>query len=104
MLISYRGVVEGGKVRLQGSATLPEGTEVVVVAASIPLLSVEEQKKRLAQLAAEKPDEWREPFDALLHAWDESQPTELEAQPLSDTELETLIQQAREEVYAERRA
>jgi len=98
-MISYPGVVEGGKVRLIDAA-LPDGTEVVVVAVAQPLPSVEEQIQRLQAIP---PEEWRKPFEAAIRAWDESEPAELEGQPLSDSELSALIEEAREEVYAKRR-
>ncbi len=96
-LVSYQGVVEGGKVRLIG-ATLPDGVKVIVVAPQLP--SVEEQIKHLEAVS---PDEWRKPFEAAIRAWDESEPAELEDQPLSDAELSALIEEAREEVYAKSR-
>ncbi len=96
MLATYHGVVEHGLVRLRDGA-LPEGAEVVVVVWKPP--SVEEQERRLAALSAE---EWRKPFEAVRRAWDESAPTELEGESLSDDELNTLVHQAREEADAQR--
>src|SRR3990172_8797253 len=102
MLATYRGVVEGGKVRLQ-DAVLPEGAEVVVVALERNYPPVDAQAQRLAKLVAEGPEEWHKPFDAIRRAWEASEPAELEGQPLAEDELNVLIEQVREEVYAEGR-
>jgi hypothetical protein len=92
MLVSYRGVVgKDGAVRLLDAA-LPFGVQVVVVAQE--QLSVEEQIKRLEALS---PELWRKPFEAVHHAWEQSEPAELEDEALSDDELVTLVHQAREE-------
>jgi len=92
MLISYRGVVENGKVRLRDTVVLPEGAEVIVVTQQP--LSLEEQERRLAAL---HPEEWRRSFDAVRRAWDESEPAELEGETLSDDELNAIVHLARTE-------
>jgi hypothetical protein len=97
MATAFQGVIEKGQIRWVGVAP-PEGTLVVVVPQEPP--SVDEQIKRLQAIP---PAEWRKSFEAVLCAWDESEPAELEDQPLSDDELKTLIEQAREQVYAQRR-
>ncbi len=97
MLATFQGVVERGGVRWIGTAP-PVGTLVVVVARELP--SVEDQ---IARLQAIPPDEWRKSFEPLYRAWDESEPAELEGQRLSEAELQALIEQAREEVYAAQR-
>lgn len=51
MLISYRGVVDGGQVRLREAVTLPEGTEVIVTILSTEVDSDEPTDKELAHLA-----------------------------------------------------
>lgn len=92
MLISYRGVVENGKVRLRDTVLLPEGAEVIVVTQQP--LSLEEQERRLAALP---PEEWHRSFDAVRRAWDESEPAELEGETLSDDELNAIVHLARTE-------
>jgi len=92
MLISYRGVVENGKVRLRDTVLLPEGAEVIVVTQQP--LSLEEQERRLAALPSE---EWHRSFDAVRRAWDESESAELEGETLSDDELNAIVHLARTE-------
>ena len=96
-LNSYQGVVEGGKVRLL-NATLPDGVKVVVVAPDA-LPSIEEQLERQRSLSAE---EWRKPFEAIRRAWEESEPTDREAETMTDGELNALMHEAREEVHQEK--
>jgi hypothetical protein len=51
MLISYRGVVDGGRVRLREAVTLPEGTEVIVTVLSTEVDLGEPTDEELAHLA-----------------------------------------------------
>jgi hypothetical protein len=93
-LTAYHGVVEEeGIVRLRQAPPLPAGTEVVVVVAQ-PVLSLEEQERRLAALS---PEEWRRPFDAVEAAWDASEPAPDEAHLPSDEELVALVHEVRQE-------
>ncbi|HUX75405.1 MAG TPA: hypothetical protein VMY40_02045 [Anaerolineae bacterium] len=94
VLTAYHGVVEEeGIVRLCQAPSLPAGTEVVVVVAQ-PVLSLEEQERRLAALS---PEEWRRPFDAVQAAWDASEPALDEGHLPSDEELVALVHEARQE-------
>lgn len=85
MLVSYHGIVKNGKVEIT-NAHLPDGTEVVIVTQS-PLLSVEEQKKRLATLSEK---EWRQPFEVYAQILKENA-AEADIAALSDTELNDLL-------------
>jgi hypothetical protein len=51
MLISYRGVVDGGQVRLHEAVTLPEGTEVIVTVLPTEIEPGEPTDEELAHLA-----------------------------------------------------
>lgn len=91
VLTTYHGIVEKeGIVRVREGALLPAGTEVIIVAAE--LASLEEQKRRLANIS---PAEWRQPFDAVRAAWDTSEPAPGEDDLPSDDELVALVRQAR---------
>ncbi len=92
-LTTYRGVMEkDGLVRLRHAPALPVGTEVLVVAAQ-PLLSLEEQKRRLAALS---PEEWRKPFDEFAAVVAQEQ-VEVDIADVSDEELVALVHEAREQ-------
>ncbi len=92
-LTTYRGVMEkDGLVRLRHAPALPVGTEVLVVAAQ-PLLSLEEQKRRLADLS---PEEWRKPFDEFAAVVAQEQ-VEVDIADVSDEELVALVHEAREQ-------
>ncbi len=92
-LTTYRGVVEkDGLVRLRHAPALPVGTEVLVVAAQ-PLLSLKEQKRRLAALS---PEEWRKPFDEFAPVVAQEQ-AEVDIADVSDEELVALVHEAREQ-------
>jgi hypothetical protein len=97
MATTFQGVIEKRQIRWIG-APPPEGTLVVVMPQEPP--PIDEQIKRLQAIPS---DDWRKSFQAVLRAWDESAPAELEGQPLSDDELQALIERAREEVHAQRR-
>jgi hypothetical protein len=91
ILTTYHGVVEKeGIVRVREGALLPAGTEVIIVAAE--LASLEDQKRRLANIS---PAEWRQPFDAVRAAWNASEPAPEEGDLPSDDELVALVRQAR---------
>jgi hypothetical protein len=63
---------------------------VIIVAAE--LASLEEQKRRLANISA---SEWQQPFDAVRAAWDTSEPVPGEGDLPSGEELVALVRQAR---------
>jgi hypothetical protein len=91
MLVSYRGIVKNGKVEVT-DAQLPDGTEVVVVT-QISVSSAEEQKRRLAALSD---SEWNRPFETYVRILKEN-PAEADSDTLSDTELNDLLHEARQE-------
>lgn len=66
-LVSYTGVVEGGRIRLL-NATLPDGVKVVVVALET-LPSVEEQIERQGNLSAPQDRPENKRALALLDEW-----------------------------------
>lgn len=89
-LTTYRGVYRDGKIELK-DASLPEGTEVVVVAQHLP--SIEDQKKRLAAIPKE---EWEARFDEYDKLLSENPPGK-DADAISDEELVALVHEVREE-------
>ena len=91
MLVSYRGIVKNGKIEVT-DVQLPDGTEVVVVT-QIPVSSVEEQKRRLATLSDR---DWDQPFETYVRILKEN-PAEADIDTLSDTELNDLLHEARQE-------
>lgn len=90
-LTTYRGVIRDGKIELK-DASLPDGTEVVVVAQQ-PLPSIAEQKKRLAAIPKE---EWEARFDEYDKLLAEN-PAEKDIDEISDEELVALVHEVREE-------
>jgi hypothetical protein len=91
MLVTYRGVVQDGKVLFRDASELPDGTEVVVVVER-PYLSVEEQEERLAHLTVR---EWQAPFNALSEAIEEN-PADADLESISDEALVELVHRLRE--------
>jgi hypothetical protein len=93
VLTTYHGVLEEeGIVRLRQAPPLPAGTEVVVVVAQ-PVLSLEEQERRLAALSSE---EWRRPFEEF-EAIAGQEEAEVDVASISDEELVALTRKARQE-------
>jgi hypothetical protein len=92
MLITYRGVIQDGKVLFPDASELPDGTEVVVVVEKL-YPTVEEQEERMAKLSLR---EWHAPFQAVIDAKREF-PAEVDMETLSDDELVELVHRLREE-------
>jgi hypothetical protein len=97
MLVSYRGVVEQGQVRLCEPVELPEGTEVLVIA--VEPGSAEVQERHLAELS---PEEWKKPFDTVRAAWESSEPAPKEVDLLADEKSSALVRDVRVERAAKR--
>lgn len=91
MLVTYRGIIQNGKVLFRDASGLPDGTEVVVVVER-PYPSVEEQEDRLSRLTVR---EWQAPFNALSTAIEEN-PAEADLETVSDEELNELVHRLRE--------
>ena len=87
MLMSYQGIVEGGRVRLV-DVILPEGAEVVVVSLTLPTVASQQQ-----HLAALTDEEWRRPFSALALTDEES--VESDVSTISDEELNAIVHASR---------
>jgi hypothetical protein len=77
MLVGYRGIVHEGRIRLCDPVELPEGVEVLIVAAG--------------------DDQRRASFEAIRTAWATSEPALDENQPLDDEALVALVHQVRDE-------
>ena len=93
VLTTYHGVLEEeGIVRLRQAPPLPAGTEVVVVVAQ-PVLSLEEQERRLATLSSE---EWRRSFEEY-EAIAGQEDAEVDVASINDEELGTLTHKARQD-------
>lgn len=92
-LTSYQGVVHNGAIRLR-EARLPEGAQVIVVAAEPQPVSAEEQAQRLqsAPLA-----ERQRRFDELAELADERQ-AEVDIDTISDAELNAIVHEVRAEL------
>jgi hypothetical protein len=97
MLVSYRGVVEQGQVRLCEPVELPEGTEVLVI--PVEPGSAKVQERHLAELS---PEEWKKPFDAVRAAWETSDPAPKEADLPGDEKSSALVRDVRVERAARR--
>jgi hypothetical protein len=94
-LTSYQGVVHNGTIRLR-EVRLPEGAQVIVVAAEPQPLSAEEQAQRLTTLPM---NEWRKPFDDY-RAIAEQHPAEVDIDAISDAELDALVHEVRAEMLS----
>ena len=93
VLTTYHGVLEEeGIVRLRQVPPLPAGTEVVVVVAQ-PVLSLEEQERRLAAFSSE---EWRRSFDEY-EAIVVQEDAKVDSASISDEELVALVHETRQE-------
>ena len=91
MLTAYRGIVRNGKIELE-DASLPDGAEVVVVAQE-KSPSLEEQKRRPADIPQEEWEARRDAYDQFL----KEHPAEADISELSDEEIVALVHEVREE-------
>jgi hypothetical protein len=90
-LLSYKGLVANGQIRLKGNPRLPDGTRLVVV--------VTEQPAWASRGLTEA--EWRKPFEEFIAVAQSAAPAPLEDQPLSDAEINASIHAARRERHAQ---
>jgi hypothetical protein len=96
-LISYRGEVHNGVIRLQ-NGKLPEGAKVLVVAVEGQTASVEEQVRRLEAIPLA---EWRKPFDEYVE-FARQHPAEADIDTVSDDELNEIVHEVRAEMLAKK--